>query len=587
MRIYFIAALLVLGLQGLAQAAEWIYIYEDGQAVGYSVGADFEFYEVAIEDIHEENQALLGSLPGYGPWHTLAGYGQTEYNSTVFNAEHYGIRRGGPFIQDLFVRDYLSPGDWQGIFGDHYHPEALYVELDKSGPHWSLDATAFARFGYVYGHDYDGNPTRAERRRHHAELTWRRGSMEGGVWRVRSLAYDVITGDSLQAKDVKHMRVEAEFRRVEPGYVLEGGVYQGMYRSEGAHMSNTFTGARLEGDTWLGESLGLHGDARVTSIDARKQDGTVVRGDFGGSVTWELGEDWTLTGTTRRISENSDIAANSHLTGYTDVGGRLSYRPKPARSVSVGYRHREVQAERLRLEDDGIFALIYASPPSTRADMAGLRVDSSAESDRLDMRGNLRLNKHWYLGASFSNEDFGERPLVGNFTDDNPAPPYFADERQQSSVHLRYDTRRRGSVTLRSDYLSRSNSERQSSYRYKRHFLGFSAPLSKESTWTAGVSKNDSSVNLVGDGQDWNGNSWNYELTLSGEADWAGYRVSYNRQLVDSTWGGNYDSIGMELTFRGVPLYLSTWYRDQADALGGFGAYHDFGVNLAYQITMQ
>ncbi len=591
LRLLIVSLGLLIALPLAARAQGWIYIYEDGVPVGHLVGEDFEFYEVELADIIQGNMELMAELSGYGPHTATVGAGTArDQSDTAAAAEQYKPRPEGVQVSGLSIRDYLSPGDWQAIYGDYSSSRSWYNELDKSGVHWSWDSTSFNTAGHVYGLDAndDSSPKylRGDRERYQTDFIWRRGTMEGSVFRVRGLLYETNIRDAGdQPVDVKLRRVQSDFRAVENGYGVSGALYGGKYVSSRMQMDNAFTGGKLEMGHWISRNLGVFANGEMTLFDLGGTDEGVTRSNWGGSVIL-TGGDLSLTGYGRMWKEDTDFAANSHLRGFDDLGARLEYRPSGNTYLSAGYRKRDVDAERLQLEKGEVYDALFADPPAARKDWAGFREATSASSDRFDFMGRVKLSDGLYLGANYSQDDWDELPVVGNL-DGTTNPSYLADLRTQKSAQLSYDLRCDGRLTLRTEELERENTLRASNFDRVSHALSYSGALCRDLRWGAGVTRTETKLDLSGETQDWDADSWNYDFTLAGQNSIGDYRFSYRRQATTGASGGDYDSLGLELQLDDLPLSISAWWRERQDALGGAGSFDDSGLSLGYHISIK
>jgi hypothetical protein len=587
MKLAWLTMLIVCLWAAAAAAKDWVYIYQDGQPVGYSVGDGFEFYEVPEEDIHAGNAELMAEVMGYGPQRGSVGYGHTQWNHQHESAEFYGRRKGGFVVNDVSITDYLSPGDWQGIYGDYYDPGSMYFELDKSGPHWSFDSQSQNRYGYILGLDDTGRYQRVERRRRQHQFTWRRGSMDGGVWRVEGLGYELNRDAVLaQGQDVRFKQLQAEFKMVECDLVAQGGVFGGKYHSLAADLDNSYLGGQLDLAYWLAPCLQLQLDSRVTAIDARNQNGQITQANAGGSLSWEMADGLSLTAALRSFNNNSDIAANSHITGYQDVSGELAYTDPGKASVSVGLRHRDVDAERLRLEDPAILGVLYSDPPPDTDALAGFRIPASGSSNAVTVATDLALGPDCTLTGRLLHEEYDELPLAGNFTDAQPADPYFADSRQQASLALRCQFDSSANLALRAEQNERSNSARLSSYEWQRYSLGYSSRLMGDMRWNVGLSHNRQRLTRNSGTLYAENANWNYQLGVSGEQEWADYRFTYQSNLADHD-DGYYQGVGVELSLNETPVYFTAWWRRRDETLGGYGNFDDAGANIGYRFLLK
>jgi hypothetical protein len=582
--------LLAAAIAAPARAAEWIYVYRDGCPVGYVVGTGFEFYSVDPDEIAQANRELIGELTGYGPHRAAVGAGAALNGRSALAAEHYAPRPDGPNVSGLSIRDYLSPGDWQAVYGDYFGKRSYYAELDKSGTHWSWDSTTFDTAGHAYGLDSDaqGLPlySRGSRERYMTDFTWRRGSMEGTTFNIRGLTYETNLRDAgPQPVDVKLRRLESGFRAVEHGYGVEGSAFGGKYISNRLSMDNTFYGGKLQAEHWINPHLGLFADAKLANYDLGLQNATVTRGNMGG----EMALDWggaRLSGFARRLDEDSPIAANSNTRGYSDMGVFLDYRAGARGALTATYSKRDVDTERLRIEDDPAQAMLFAALPS-RSDFAPYREASSASGEKLDLRGRLELTDGLNLHAAYAEDNWSSLPPVGNFISPDPQPSYLSDGRRAASAELVYNMACNGRLSLRTEETRRENESRQSRFSRVSHAFGYSAALCKQVRWGVGLSRNETQLDLTGDTQDWDADSWDYDVMLAGRASLGDYRLNCRRHSVDGVLGGDYDSLGLELTLKRLPVHFAAWWRQRSDALGGFASFDDLGVNVGYQISVR
>lgn len=574
-----------------ARAEDWVYVYEDGVAVPHYVGGDFEFYSVSTEDLIQANHELIAELAGYGPHQAAAGVGTSHNQSgTSAAAEQYKPRPGGVQVTGLSIRDYLSPGDWQAIYGDYAGSRSWYSEIDKSGVHWNWDSTSFDTKGHVYGLDSheDNSPKylRGDRERYMTDFIWRRGTMDGSALRIRGLIYETNIRDAGdQPIDVKLKRVQGDFRSVERGYNVQGAIFGGKYVSNRLGMDNAFTGGQLSASHWINQNIGIYADGALTAYDIGGTEAGVNRANWGGSVDWQL-RDFKLSGYTRTFAEDSDLAANSHVRGYDDLGARLEYRPSGSAYISADYRKRNVDVERLRLEDPSLYNHLYIDPPRTRDNLVSFREPASASGGRFDLQTKLKLGDGLYFGANYTKDEWDKLPISG-MLDGTTAPSYFADQRKQLSAQLTYDLRCDGRITLRSAELQRNNGARESSFSHTSQELSYSGSLCRSMRWGAGLSRIKTALDLADIAQDWTDNSWNYDLSLAGRGGIGDYRFSYRKHSIDGSLGGGYDSLGLELTLCKIPLSVAAWWRERQDAMGGFASFNDAGLSLGYHISIR
>jgi len=569
-----------------AVADEQVYVYRDGQPVAYAVGEDVAAGETDAEAIHAANTALLATILGESPQHADLGYGATEFNRGTENSELYGVRKGGLLTHGLVYTQYLSPQDWQGVYGDYSDPGGASVELDKSGPRWSFDSSSFFRFGYIYGLDGE-QYVRGERRRRMHAFTWRRGGMDGGVWRVSGLVYEMNREDDVaQARDLKLRRLAGEFRAVECGLVVEGGAYGGKYVCNRADMDNSFIGGRLDGSYWLADRVELVFDGDLLNIDAAHQNGAVTRANASAGVTWELCDGLSLGASLRSLAEGGDISATSHLTGYQDTSARLEYSDGSRANVAIDLRHREADAQRIKLEDANAISVLLAEPAPTREELAGLRTPASATSDTVTVSTDWRLAEHCQLSARLLSEQFSKLPEAGDMSNAQAAAPLFADERTQGSLALRYEMPGGAGLTFRAEQSKRRNSARLTEVSALAYAAGYGASLADHLRWNVGVSRNEDSVAIGDAAPELSDGSWNCHVSVGGEQDWADYRFTYAANNLDHT-SGAYKSFGTELKLHKWPVYVTAWWRDRGETLGGVATFHDTGVNVAYHLVLQ
>jgi hypothetical protein len=570
--------------------ARLVWIYQDGQPVAYPVSDEVEFYDVPAEDIHASNAELLAEVTGYDPQVADIGYGSTKYeDDDVHYSEWYTRRRGAVYVKDVAVQDYLSPGDWRGVFGEYFDPGAAYIELDKSGPHWSFDGSGFSAFGWVYGLD-DEDLVYNDRRRKQADLRWRRGSMDGGVWRASLRGYRVsVDSGPEQPRDVKCYQGMLGFRRVEADYILESDAFYGAYNSERGQQDNAYTGGKLAGETWLGENVALDADMKYTAIDVQQQDASVQRADAGASLAWELGEFATLTTRARRYDENTDLAANSHLTGYQDTGARLELHPDPSVRLSADYRQRDLDFERLRLEDPSALSYVFSDTVPLAEDLAALREPVSATSKRYEYEARFKLGRNVLAGAGYTDEQISGLPNTGQVTTSGTVAPYFGDERDRGSAYVQYLLGHHTSLAVRGGFENKRNTLRDSEFSTQHYGLHCSTPLGRGATFLCGVSRHEAELDLPAAAAGWDSAAWNYDLALSGAGGFLeDYRLSYRWQDASGTAGADFQGLGLELRLKRYPLYIASWWRDRETTLpGGMGSFDDAGVNITYRIDFR
>jgi hypothetical protein len=574
---------------GLAWA-KLVWVYQDGQPVAYPVSEDYEYYAIAAAEIHEANAALLGEVKGYDPQVADIGYGSTKYDDDdVHYSEWYTRRRGAVYLKDVAVQDYLSPGDWRGLFGEYFDPGAAYAELDKSGPHWSLDAQGFSAYGWVYGVDEE-DLVYSDRRRQQARLAWRRGSMDGGVWRASVNGYRVSTGaGTAQPRDVKHYDTALGFRQAEANHLLESSVFYGANNSTRGQQDNAYAGGKLAGTAWLGDHVALSADAKYTSIDVQQQDATVQRADGGAGLAWELGRFATLSARARFHDEQTDLAANSHLTGYQDAGARLELHPSASVRLSAGYRERNLDFERLRLEDPAVLDFIFAEAVPTANELADLRSAESATSKLYEYEARFKLGRDVLAGAGYSQEQIDGLPETGQAITSTTAAPYFGDERSRGNAYIQYLLGQRTNLALRGGYERERNSLRESEYYTQHYGLHCTTALGPGVSFLCGASRRQADLDLARDPAAWDSDAWSYDAGFTGAGGCLeNYRLSYRWQQASGTAGGDFQGLGLELRLRQYPVCIAGWWRDRETNLhDGQGTFDDAGINITYRIDFR
>jgi hypothetical protein len=554
------------------------------------VGAGFEFLEVDPTDIVQANRALINELTTYGPYRADVGAAARLKDADSSVITEKSKLPEGFFVHDLAVRSLLTPGDWKEVNGDYFGPDRFYVELDKSGPHWSWDSTTFARADNMLALAPSGRSTSyvaGARTRYQTDFVWRRGSFEGGAFNIRGRVYERRTRSPLETGDSSLRWVEGSWRTVEHGWGLRGAVSAGAYSATQGGLDDTVLAGRLAANHWLTPSLGVFANAQMSTTDVVGESTDVIKSSMGGALLWDITDGVTFSGTARSYSGGGQIAANSHLEGYDDLGARLELHPSTAVDVSASYRRRNASAERLRLEDDAFNAFLFADPPATRDDLAALRTPTSAESDRYDVRAAFHLGDDVILTASRYVEDFSELPVVGNLTADQPVDPYFPDLRQQDDLRLAWNMGALGSLTLQSSEYARRNRARESEYRMARRGASFSGPLTDRLSWRAGATKSERDADLLGSAEDWQGDSWSYDLGLYGRSALGLYRLNWSRVAPEGGSDSGSTTLGLELRLRRAPVYVSGWWRQWDGGLGVSGSTSEAGVGVGWHFSMR
>jgi hypothetical protein len=570
-----------------------IYVYRDGCRCAVEVPDDVEFYEVECKDIWQGNREVLNESCPCLPQDRRGYIGgtYTRNNADSPAAEHYGRAGSGPFVSDFYSQRILSPASWHEMRGEYYDPLAWNVQLDQSTTRLNFDAQAFARDGFVYGIEPLGAVNRDVRKRRFYDATARFGSMEGGSWRVNQTYMETGMGAGVtQAHDARHWRTEAGFKQVECDWLLDSTLYYGKYSSADQLINNKYSGWRGEARKEFDPRFGASGDLDIMRIDVGLDNKTVTRSDAGGQLEWQPNGDWTLGADARRVDEANDVVITSHLKGYTDVGGSVNYRPGSRVSITADYHHRAADAERIKLEDPAAVPpyIIKSQFPQQRSDFDALRVGTTASGDFLNLRGRFKLGADWQLSADYRSVDWDKLPDVGSFDNAAPSldPHYFSNTRVSTALRLSREFCDGGQLVFDGSNLHRGNTDRDSSYDVRRYSAAYSAPLSDCNRYSVGLSHTANAVDLTGAAQDWDDSSWNFDLGLSGERDWASYTINYTRQMVEGAWAGDYDALGLDLRFRHSPLSLSAWWRERQDGLLTFGSFSDQGLRLGYSIPL-
>lgn len=587
-----LAATIGLGLAWLLAApasAKTIYVYQDGVRCPLEVPDDFEFYTVECEDIRVGNRDVInGGCIGQPSRMTLGASHASEGPDTA-GAEHYGRHGSGVWVGDYRAQRLLGPASWQGIEGEYIDQRDWNLRLDQSTSHINFDDQIFMRRGYVYGLNNAGAVTRATRNKQFFNSRTRFGSMDGGVWRIDHTYMETDIGPgNTQANDHRFQRTAAGFRAVECGWLLDAELYYGKYSSDSALIANSFSGARADGRYELDARLAAGMDAEVTRIDVGLDNKTVTRSNAAGRLDWDAADGLTLSGEVRRVDEANDVVITSHLKGYTDVGGAVEYAPNSAVRLSADYRHREADGERIKLEDPEIYNWYFGNSPAQRSDLDAIRVDTKASGDFFNLRGRVRFDASWQLSANYSRVDWSELPEAGVFSGGQSLQPsYFADGRRSAAIRLARDYGGGGQLVLDASDLQRTNDLRDAEFGVRRYGVAYSAPLWDCERYSVGLSRSERVLDLAGNTQDWDSDSWNFDAGLSGAVGWADYRVNYTRYVVEGALAGDYNALGLELQLHESPLAISAWWRERADGpAGGFANYADIGLRLGYSVAL-
>jgi hypothetical protein len=468
------------------------------------------------------------------------------------------------------------------------------VDYDRNTLRGNWDLNHFTRNGNVWAlrSDDDTAPTThtiesASRDRSQTALSYRNGSVEGGSWRFDLQHYDLEVPDSAPAglDDSRMTRFDMTGRLARCRTTLDAGVFAGSYRSERALIDNDFSGARFDGSQWLAPRLELEADGSLTRIDAGVQNASATRSDYSAELGWDMSCDLRLSAFARGYDDDSDISAGSTIRSWRDTGAQLEYRPDGDTTLSARFTSRDIDTERLALEDANILPFtIQFNPIPSRADLAGLRISDSSSGELLDLEARHRFNCRFYAGASYKTQDFSNLPLSAELFLPNTNPTYFADHRAQASLHAAYDLCDIGNVTFRADTDRRTNSERGSSFSRDQYTLGYSAPLCRSSRLGLGVTRQSTTLDIGSAPDNLDASGWNYSLDLSGTSDCTNYVISAHRATSDGHDGGDLSSLGLELDFNS-PWEVSAWWRQFEDYMGGRNS-DDLGIQLGYRIDL-
>ncbi len=609
-----IALLLATGLALCPLAAraadKTVQIYLDGVPTSITVPDDFEFLDVAREDINIGNQELL-KLAGLDRGGSLAmGYAYASEEANKIGAEKQGQRPNGVVVNQYSLTNEYKATNWLQADAQYLGPDAWNLSLDQSNARWSLDSQSFEREGWVFGADDDvqDNPVFTASKRHRQQhwLRLRRGSMEGGNWLLDLRKYDVerqnpeLDDPALQPKDVYFRSGRLATRGTEHNWAYELSGEYGQYASKNAAIDNTFTRFGAEALSQLSPSLALELDADLRSVDAKLQDAQANYASAGAQVNWQLSDCVEVGAGLRVNSDANDVVANTSVTNFTEASAQLKYRPDRDFTLRASVRQRDFDLERMKIEDPAFNEFYAADPPPTRAELAEYREDVTSSSQRYELDARWKINCRLSLHARYGSESFDSLPGAGELGGGEdeaasvsrialaagtaPDPAYLPDERSWGDLRLDYEVPCGGRFSLISGHDEMHNGPRQSGHELSRYALNYSAALSDCQRWQAGVSRLESSVDLGETVNDWQGESWNYSLSLSGEETRLNYRLSYDHQSTDGFAGGEYDGVGLELGMRHCPLYLSGWWRERGStSWGGLADYDDYGVNLGYR----
>jgi hypothetical protein len=569
--------------------AKTIYIYQDGKRCPLEVPEDYEMYEVECADIRSGNhEVLCGECPlGLAGDGYMGGTISRESGNTA-SAQLYGKPGDGFFLRDYRAQHLFNAGSWQMAEGGFVDRHNWGVRLDQSTSDLNIDTIGFERSGFVHGLDATNGVTTAARNRRFVDIKLRLGSMDGGTWRLGHRFYETGIGAGVeQAHDVRFWKTSLGTRAVECDWLLDADVYVGRYSSDSALIGNKFSGGSGQARYAFDSDFSLGGDAEVTGIEVGLDNRTVTRSNAAARLEWDGDDGFGASGEIRRVDEANDVVITSHLKGYTDVGGELHYRPNSRLRLGLDVRHREADAERIKLEDPAIFNFYFATPPA-RADLDAIRVQESASGNFLNFRGRYRFDDAWQLSGNLSQTEWDSLPPAGKFSLGQALEAsYFADEHRNSLLRLSRDFCGGGELVFDASDLRRNNSARVATYSSRRYSTAYSAPLWDCQRYSVGLSRTEQSVDLTGATQDWDSSSWDFDLGLMGEAQWASYRFNYTRQMLEGAAGGDYDALTLDLQLSGEPLSFTAWWRQRADGIASqFTGYDDSGIRIGYSLFL-
>lgn len=582
-------AALLLAVAAAPVQAGTVYIYRDGVRCPLEVPEDFEFYEVERADIRTGNIDVIRGGPLGKPGRLAIGGSYAREGADTPAAEQSGRHGSGLWAGDYYAQRLLGPASWQEASGEYVDRRDWNLRLDQSTSSLSFDGQAFARSGYVYGFDANGDLAQNVRNRRFYDGRLRMGSMDGGTWRLRQTYMETGIGPGqTQAHDSRLWRTGAGFRAVECGWLLDAELYYGKYSSESALINNRFSGAKFDAAREVDSRLTLGADADVLQIHAGLDDKTVTRSNAAGRLDWQAADGLTLSGELRRVDEANDVVITSHLKGYTDIGGALTYAPGSRLRLSADYRRRKVDAERIPLEDPEIYGWYFDPVPAQRSDLDYLRIPTRASGDFYNLRGRVRFDANWQMSANYSVVDWSELPENGIFSGGQSLEPsYFTDGRRSAALRLSREYCDGGQLVFDASDLRRSNSLRDADYSARRYGASYSAPLTRCQRYSLSLSRSESAIDLTGDTQDWDSASWSFDAGLSGEASWTSYRLNYTRQALRGSLAGDYNALGLELNLKRSPFAISAWWRERADGpADGYAGYDDLGVRVGYSVAL-
>ncbi|MCB1218826.1 hypothetical protein KDL44_15700 [bacterium] len=584
----FSAAALLAGMPVSALAGE-VQIYIDGYPHVYQVPDELEMYELEPVLILEDNRALLQEYCLQCPQSATVGIGNQSWDRGLDDRSNYlGEREIQPYIRDIRYRDYLSSTEWNELWGNVNYSGRMRLDLDHSGPLWSYDGSYMHHEGTSFGPDGRNDEEElllGHKDRTQYSFTLRNGGMDGGHQFLRGQWYKVRTDEMpFQPVDVEHLRIGAGFRMVECPGMLQAEIFSGYYKSDRQAMDNTYSGVQADGYLYLDDAWTVDAAASTTDYDLKLQNGSATRSESSAALSYDLSDEWSVSAGLDAYRDDSDISAVSDTRSYTERSARLDYNAGGRASASLTLSRREVDYERLMMENNDLYQLNLRDPELSRADLAEFRIDEQADYDSLRLRSNIRLDSCSRLSADFRRDDYGTLPGSGDFATLTVQPSYFANERSWGSLFYERSFANGGRMQINASEQSRENDVRDSRYCSRRYSVSYGDMISCCSRWSASIGRSE--TDLDGSGVDiiWDSSSTDYGLDFSGYGAWASYRFSLAHHVREGSASGDYNSVGLELDLNDSPVVLSTWWREQQAGLSPLAFSDDIGLSLGWNI---
>ena len=581
--------LLLFMLSPLAAWAGEIQIYIDGCPRSFPIPDELEMYELEHVQIVEDNRELLREYCIACPQQAVVGAGNQSWDRGLDDPGNiYGERDIQPYIRDIRYRDYLSSEEWNGAWGDLNYPGRMRLDLDHSGLLWNFDGSLMhyeSVSGGPDGSEADEYFNTAHKERTQLDFTLRSGSMNGGNQFLHGQYYKVDVDEMpFQVVDVEHWRIGTGFRMVECPGMLQAEIFTGMYKSDRAVMDNTYTGASAEGYLWLGEDGTLAASGSSTDIDASLQNGTARRSETDTELSYRLSDELLISAGVSGYSDTSDISSVSDGRNYNERAVRLNYHPSSAADVSLSLARREINYQRLMVENDDLYQLNLSDPELGRTELAEFRIAQQADYDSLRLTSNFVIDDCSRLSADFRRDDYGSLPDVGDYSTRTLMPSYFANQRQWSSLFIDRQFSNGGRIELSAAENLRDNDVRDSHYCSRRYALSYGQSLGRCNRWQASIGRQATDLNGSGVDVIWDSTSTTYGLDLSGAGQLADYRFSLGHHVRDGASSGDYSSVGLELEFNDSPLVLNSWWREQQAGRQALAYGDDIGLSLGWTV---